>query len=141
MAIRLYVFFFINKLILKNLQFYPLNCRHRSLLKCHMCGIQHGRRGQQMVVSSGYFTGSKLRTQLQHIDVLGWGARLSVRFPQPFVRAHAGRDGSEVWPLVARLLPAQFVSHLILKRAEVVADPRLPVSSQSRMLGATPRTL
>ena len=106
-----------------------------------MCGIQHGRRGQQMVVSSGYFTGSKLRTQLQRIDVLGWDARLSVRFPQPFVRAHAGRDRSEVWPLAARLLPAQFVSHLILERAEVVADPRLPVSSQSCTLGATPRTL
>ncbi len=27
---------------------------------------------------------------IQRIDVLGWGARLSVRFPQPFVRAHAG---------------------------------------------------
>ena len=126
-----------NKYILKNLQFYSLNCRHRSLLKCHMCGIQHGRRGQQMVVSSGYLTGSKLRTQLQRIDVLGWGARLSVRFPQPFVRAHAGRNRIEVWPLAGGLLPVKFVSHLILERAEVVADPRLPVSHQSCTLGAT----
>jgi len=117
-----------NKEILNNLQFSLLNCRHRSLLKCHMCGIQHGCRGQQMVVSSGYLTGNKLRTQLQRINVLGWGARLSVRFQKPFVQAaHAGRNGSEVWPLAARLLPAKFVSHLILERAEVVADPRLPV--------------
>ncbi len=106
-----------------------------------MCGIQYGRQGQQMVVSSGYLTGSKLRMQLQRIDVLGWGARLSVQFPQPFVRAHTGRNRSEVWPLVAGLLPAKFVSHLIFERAEVVADPRLPVSRQSRTLGATPRTL
>jgi hypothetical protein len=28
-----------------------------------MCDIQHGRRGQQMVVSSGYFTGNKLRVE------------------------------------------------------------------------------
>ena len=112
-----------------------------SLLKCHMCSIQHGRRGQQMVVSSGYFTGSKLRTQLQRIDVLGRAARLSVRFPQPFVRAHAGRNRSEVWPLAGWLLPAKFVSHLILELAEVVANPPLPVSSQSRTLGAAPRTL
>jgi len=80
-----------------------------------MCGIQHGRRGQQMVVSSGYLTGNKLRIQLQHIDVLGWGAQLSVRFPQPFVRAYAGRNGSEVWPLATWLLPVKFVSHLVLK--------------------------
>ncbi len=106
-----------------------------------MCGIQHGRQGQQMVVSSGYLTGSKLRMQLQHINILGWGARLSVRFPQPFVRAHAGRNGSEVWPLAAGLLPAKFVSHLILERTEVVVDPRLLVSHQSCTLGATPRTL
>ena len=106
-----------------------------------MCGIQHGRLGQQMVVSSGYLTGSKLRMQLQRIDVLGWGARLSVRFPQPFVRAHAGRDGGEVGTLATWLLPAKFVSHLILERAEVVADPRLPVSRQSRTLGATLHTL
>jgi len=106
-----------------------------------MCGIQHGRRGQQMVVSSGYLTGSKLRTQLQRINVLGWSARLSVRFPQPFVRAHSGRNVSEVSPLAAGLLYAKFVSHLILERAEVVADPRLLVSCQSRTLGATPRTL
>ncbi len=66
-------------------------------------------RGQQMVVSSGYLTGNKLRMQLQRIDELGWGARLSVRFPQPFVRAHDGRNGSEVWPLAAWLLPAKFV--------------------------------
>jgi hypothetical protein len=46
------------------------NCRHNGLLKCHMCDIQHGHRGQQMVVSSGYFTGSKLRTQLRRINVL-----------------------------------------------------------------------
>ena len=97
-------------------------------------------RGQQMVVSSGYLTGNKLRMQLQHIDVLGWGAQLSVWFPQPFVRAHAGRNGSEVWPLAAGLLPAKFVSHLILERVEVVADPRFPISRQSYMLGATPRT-
>ena len=106
-----------------------------------MCGIQHGRLGQQIVVSSGYRTGSKLRTQLQRIDVLGWGAQLSVRFPQPFVRAHAGRNRSEVWPLAGWLLPVKFVSHLILELAEVVEDPPLPVSGQSRTLGATPRTL
>jgi hypothetical protein len=35
----------------------------------------------------------------------------------------------------------KFVSHLILELAEVVADPPLPVSGQSRTLGATPRTL
>jgi hypothetical protein len=106
-----------------------------------MCGIQHGRRGQQMVVSSGYLTGSKLRTQLQRIDVLGWGARLSVRFPQPFVRAHAGRNGSEVGTLATWLLPAKFVSHLVLEQAEVVADSRFLVGRQSRTLGATPHTL
>ena len=99
-----------------------------------MCGIQHGRWGQQMVVSSGYLIRSKLRTQLQRINVLGWSARLSVWFPQPFVRAHAGRNVSEVWPLAAGLLSVKFVSHLILERAEVVADPRLPVSCQSRTL-------
>ena len=110
-------------------------------MKCHMCGIQHGRLGQQMVVSSGYLTGSKLRTQLQRTGVLGWGAQLSVWFLQPFVQAHAGQNGSEVWPLAAGLLPAKFVSHLILERVEVVADPRLPVSRQSRTLGATPRML
>jgi hypothetical protein len=82
-----------------------------------------------------------LRTQLQRIDVLGWGTRLSVRFPQPFVQAQAGRNGSEVWPLAAGLLPAKFVSLLILEHAEVVADPRLLVSRQSQTLGATPRTL
>jgi hypothetical protein len=38
--------------LLKNLQLYTLNCRHNSRLKCHMCNIQHGRRGQQIVVSS-----------------------------------------------------------------------------------------
>ena len=106
-----------------------------------MCGIQHGRRGRQMVVSSGYFTGSKLRTQLQRIYALGRGARLSVRFPQPFVQAHAGQNRSEVWPLAGWLLPAKFVSHLILERVEVVADLCLPVSRQSRTLGATPRKL
>jgi len=93
-----------------------------------------------MVVSSGYLTGSKLRTQLQRIDKLGWGAQLSVRFPQPFVRAYAVRNGSEVWPLAAWLLPAKYVSHLVLERTEVVADPRFSVSRQSRMLGATPHT-
>ena len=106
-----------------------------------MCGIQHGCGGQQMVVSSGYFTRSKLRTQLQRIYVLGRGARLSVRFLQPFVRAHAGRNRSEVWLLAGWLLPAKFVSHLILELAEVVADPPLPVSGQSGTLGATPRML
>jgi len=110
-------------------------------LKCRMCGIKHGRRGQQMVVSSGYLTGSKLRTQLQRIGVLGWGAQLSVWFLKPFVQAHAGQNGSEVWPLAAWLLPAKFVSHLVLERAEVVADPRFPVSHQSCMLGVTPHTL
>ena len=105
-----------------------------------MCGIQHGRRGQQMVVSSGYLTGNKLRTQLQRIDVVGLGAQLSVRFLQPFARAYAGRYGSEVWPLVTWLLPAKFVSHLVLEQAAVVVDPRFPVSRQSCTLGVTPRT-
>jgi hypothetical protein len=105
-----------------------------------MCGIQHGRRGQQMIVSSSYLTGNQLRTQLQRIDVVGLGAQLSVRFPQPFVRAYAGRNGSEVWSLATWLLPAKFVSYLVLERAEVVADPRFPISRQSCMLGATPRT-
>ena len=104
-----------------------------------MCGIQHGRLGQQMVVSSGYLTGSKLRMQLQRIDVLGWVAQLSVWFPQPFVRSYAGRNGSEVWPLATWLLPAKFVSHFVLERAEVVADPLFPVSRQSRTPGATLR--
>ena len=106
-----------------------------------MCGIQHGRLGQQMVVSLGYLTGSKLRMQLQHIDVLGWGAQLSVWFPQPFVQAHAGRNGSEVGTLAAWLLPAEFISHLILVRTEVIADPCFPVGCQSHTLGATPHTL
>ena len=134
-------------IINKNLKIYSstilakLNCRYRSLLKCHMCDIQHGRLGQQMIVSSGYLTGSKLRTQLQRIDVLGWGAQLSVRFPQPFVRAHAGRDGSEVGTLAAWLLPAKFVSHLIFERAEVISDPRFQVGRHSRTLGAAPHTL
>ena len=79
--------------------------------------------------------------QLQRIDVLGWGAQLSVQFPQPFVRAHAGQNGSEVGTLAAWLLPTKFVSHLILERTEVVADPRFPVGRQSRTLGATPHTL
>ena len=79
--------------------------------------------------------------QLQRIDVLGWGARLSVWFPQPFVQAHAGRNGSEVWPLAAWLLPTKFVSHLVLERVEVVSDPRFPVSRQSHTLGATPNML
>ena len=83
----------------------------------------------------------ELRTQLQRIDVVGVGAQLSVRFPQPFVRAYAGRDGSEVWPLATWLLPAKFVSHLVLEQAEVVADSRFPVSRQSCTLGATPHTL
>ena len=106
-----------------------------------MCGIQHGHRGQLMVVFSGYLTGSKLRMQVRRIHVLGWGARLSVWFPQPFVRAHAGQNGSEVWLLAAWLLSAKFVFHLVLEHVEVVADPCFPVSHQSRTLGATLRTL
>jgi len=78
--------------------------------------------------------------QLQRIDVVGLGAQLSVRFLQPFVRAYAGRNGNEVWPPATWLLPAKFVCHLVLEQAEVVVDPRFPVSCQSRTLGATPRT-
>ena len=79
--------------------------------------------------------------QVRRIHVLGWGARLSVWFPQPFVRAHAGQNGSEVWPLAAWLLSAKFVFHLVLEHVEVVADPCFPVSHQSRTLGATLHTL
>jgi hypothetical protein len=71
----------------------------------------------------------------QRIDVLGWVAQLSVRFPLPFVRSYAGRNGSEVWPLA----PAKFVAHFVLERAEVVADPLFPDSRQYRTPGATPR--
>jgi len=87
-----------------------------------------------MVVSSGYLTGNKSRMQLQHIDVLGWGARLSVRFPQPFVPEHIsvrhyvvavdlGEDPPVLKPPVQRLVtrPHPPLHSLILRRIRVVS--------------------
>ena len=61
---------------------YYQNCRHDSILKCHM--LTYSMLAARGDSSSGYLAGNKLRMQLQCI---------AVRFSQTLVGGDASRNG------------------------------------------------